>query len=398
MRFEEYAKFLVQDCLKLKVGQPLLIVGNSLTESFIQLVQKEAKKLESGEVFVIMIDKFQERELYQSASFEEIMAHPFMDRSLYNEIAKLGGAVLSLDSPIPHIFEGIDSSLLGRVRRELEHQISFFREKQEKGEIPWCIASVANEYWAKEILPNEENPLKKLWDVIFDICHIDENPIEYWREYLAILGKRAQILNELDIQTLHYKSKNGTDILIQLPEYYLFQSAQDGEYIVNMPSLEIFTTPSKYDVNGIVYASKPLYYSGVEIKDFWIRFESGKVVDYDAKQHKDLLKEIIETDEGSHYLGEVALVDFDSKINQSGLLFQTTLYDENACCHFALGRGFPECFREGYTKSMEELQLMGMNTSQTHVDFMIGTRDLEITAVLKDGTDMVLMKHGKLIF
>ena len=131
MRFEEYAKFLVQDCLKLKVGQPLLIVGNSLTESFIQLVQKEAKKLESGEVFVIMIDKFQERELYQSASFEEIMAHPFMDRSLYNEIAKLGGAVLSLDSPIPHIFEGIYSSLLGRVRRELEHQISFFREKQE---------------------------------------------------------------------------------------------------------------------------------------------------------------------------------------------------------------------------------------------------------------------------
>ena len=260
MRFEEYAKFLVQDCLKLKVGQPLLIVGNSLTESFIQLVQKEAKKLESGEVFVFMIDKFQERELYQSASFEEIMAHPFMDRSLYNEIAKLGGAVLSLDSPIPHIFEGIDSSLLGRVRRELEHQISFFREKQEKGEIPWCIASVANEYWAKEILPDEENPLKKLWDVIFDICHIDENPIEYWREYLAILGKRAQILNELDIQTLHYKSKNGTDILIQLPEDYLFQSAQDGEYIVNMPSLEIFTTPSKYDVNGIVYASKPLYY------------------------------------------------------------------------------------------------------------------------------------------
>ncbi len=397
-QLKKYARFLVQGCLKLKPNQPLLIVGNTLTSSFAKLVREEAE-LMGGEVFELLFDKFQEKELYQTLSMEELLNHPMMDRSLYNDIAKQNGAFLSLESPIPHLFDDIDVTLLGRVRKELEHRISYFRERQEKGDLAWCIAAVSNEYWAKEILPNQENGLESLWKIILDICHMDEEkPEDYWNEYFSILEHRSKILNDLGICSLHFQSDNGTDITFDLPEHYLFQSAKGGEYIVNMPSLEVFTTPSKYGVNGIVKSTKPLYYSGVEIRDFWIRFEQGKVVEFDAKQNKDLLEEIIETDEGSHYLGELSLVDFDSKINQSSILFQTTLYDENACCHLALGRGFPECFQNGFSFSLEELETMGMNHSNTHVDFMIGSRDLEVIAHLKDGTDIVLMKHGKLIF
>ena len=219
-----------------------------------------------------------------------------------------------------------------------------------------------------------------------------------WEHYFDTLQERAKILNQMKIQSLHYKSSNGTDITFELPENYLFASAKDSDIVVNMPSLELFTTPKRDGVNGIVKSSKPLFHNGVKIINFWFQFEHGKVVDYDAEVGYEMLKQIVETDEGSHYLGELALVSYDSKINQSGVIFETTLYDENACCHLALGRGFPECFKDGLSKSLEELQQLGMNVSNTHVDFMIGTRDLEVVATLQDGSEVVLMKNGKLIF
>ena len=178
----------------------------------------------------------------------------------------------------------------------------------------------------------------------------------------------------------------------------MFQSAKDGDFVVNMPSLEIFATPKRDGVNGIVKATKPLIYHNVVIDDFWFQLEHGRIIHYGARIGEETLKQIVETDEGSHYLGEIALVDFDSKINQSGIVFKTTLYDENASCHLAIGSGFPECFVNGLGKSKEELKLLGMNDSSTHVDFMIGSRDLEIIATLEDGSEVMLMKHGKLIF
>lgn len=259
--------------------------------------------------------------------------------------------------------------------------------------------TASNEEWASKILPNSKNAFDDLWNLILDVCKInEEDPKKAWDGYYDDLQKRIQILNSMEISSLHYFSENGTDFTLELPDNYVFKMAKEGDRIVNMPSLEIFTTPRRDSVNGIVYSSKPLYYNGVLIDQFWFRFQHGRVIDYGANTNFETLKHIVETDDGSHYLGEVALVDYDSIINQSGIIFETTLYDENASCHLALGKGFPDCFQNGLESSKNQLFEMGMNDSSTHVDFMIGTRDLEIVATLKDGSEVIIMKHGKIIF
>lgn len=394
---QKYAKFLVQDCLKLKRGQPLLVAGNILIKDFMEQVKSEALLLGASEVILQISDSYLKRELLLQQPLDECFKHPEFDRHFYNEIAKKDGAFLSLASPIPHIFEGISADVLSKMNAFLNEQTAYFRARQEKGEVAWCIAAAANDVWAKEIL-GEERTEEDLWKIIWDICEMqDENPRMVWEEYFTKINKYCTFLKEMQIKSLHYTSQNGTDLVVELPNSYQFQSAKDSEIIVNMPSLEVFATPSKYGVNGIVYSSKPLYYSGVEIIDFWFRFQNGKVVDLGAKKNQEMLIKALNQDEGASYLGEVALVDYDSKINQSGILFETTLYDENACCHLALGRGFAECFLNGLQKSKEELLQFGMNDSKIHIDFMIGTRDLKIVATLQDGSQKVIMENGKLV-
>ena len=393
----KYASFLVRDCLKLKKGQPILISGITLNQDFVNIVVEEAKKIGSLEVKTLLIDRAHEREMFLTKTYEECIASPSLNRDMYNEIALKGGALLSLSSPIPHINDGVDPVKLQKLSKEIARRTAIFRERQTSGLVPWCIAAVPNQYWAEEILPEADGAEEKLWDYIFDICKItSENPVKKWEVYFAKLDERCRILNEMQIKSLHYESSNGTDFIIELPKNYVFQSAKNADFIVNMPSLELFTTPRKDGVNGIVYSSKPLFYNGVLIEDFSFQVEHGRIVSYSARKNEAMLASIIEADEGSHYFGELALVDYDSPINQSGIVFQNTLYDENASCHLAIGRGFPKCFLNGLTKTKEELEKMGMNSSSKHVDFMIGTRDLKITARLENGTEVIIMENGLL--
>lgn len=394
----EYAKFVLKDCLKLESGQPLLIVGSSVILDFMTVLKEEAKYLGCDDVAFHVDSLFEQRELLLNSTLEDILSSPLFDRHLYDEYAEKGGAFLKLVSPIPNINAGVSSTILKEVQLELEKRVSVMRKMQENGTLPWCIIAVPNEYWAKSIFPDYEHALDELWNVVLDICMISfEDPGTYWEEYFVKLDERCQILNNAQIRSLHYCSSSGTDLTLELPEDYLFASAKDSKWIVNMPSLEMFTTPLKTGVNGIVYSSKPLLYCGVFIDDFWLRFQDGRVVEAHASVGNEMLHEMIESDEGSHYLGEVSFVDYDSKINQSGILFQETLFDENACCHLALGRGFAECFRDGYSLSQETLMEKGMNVSKIHTDFMVGTRDLEITATLKNGHLMKIMEHGNLV-
>ncbi len=229
---------------------------------------------------------------------------------------------------------------------------------------------------------------------MLDICLInEEDPIKAWDNKMSKLAKRAEYLNNLKIKKLIYKNSLGTNIEIALPEGYLFQSA-DGENIVNMPTEEVFTSPSRLEVNGRVYSSKDLIHNNNLIKDFWLEFKNGKVVLYDAKIGKEVLKGIMATDEGASYLGEVALVDYSSPISKTNILFKNTLYDENASCHLALGASFAECIKCGLTKTNEELLDMGLNYSHEHVDFFIGTSDLEVKALLPNGEEVVIIKAG----
>ena len=395
----KYAKFLIEGCLRLKEGDKLFIIGYNLIEDFIKLVIEEANKLGIVEIKTLINDPFKQKELYLTKTYEEIIRNPIMDRTMYNDMAKNGYAFLSLSSTLPGFYEDVDAELLSRVSRYQMKSISEYKEYQLKGLIKWNISAVPNSIWAKDLFGSEDEDL--LWNLIIDICLIrEDNPVFSWKEKLMCLKKRADYLNQLKIDKLIYYNSLGTDLEIGLPNGYLFQSADEGTgngNIVNMPTEEVFTSPDRLRVKGRVYSSKPLLHNGNLIEDFWLEFREGKIIDYDAKKGKEILKDIIDTDEGSHYLGEVALVDYHSPISLTNVLFKNTLYDENASCHLAIGESFPECIQDGLTKEKEELVLRGLNMSHEHVDFFIGTSDLEVKAVLQNGKEVVIMKDGDFV-
>lgn len=395
----KYARFLVQGCLHLKEGDKLFIIGYNLIEDFIKLVKEEAQKLGVTDVKTLINDPFKQKELYLSKSYEEIISNPIMDRTMYNTMAREGYAFLSLSSTLPGFYEDVDAELLSKVSHYQLKSISEYKEYQLKGLIKWNISAVPNKIWAKDLFGSKDED--KLWDLIFDICLIrEDDPVLAWNKKLSKLKKRAEYLNGLKIDHLVYHNSLGTDVSIGLPKGYLFCSADEGTgkgNIVNMPTEEVFTSPDRLRVNGRVYSSKVLLHNSNIIEDFWLEFRDGKIVDYDAKKGKEILKGIIETDEGSHFLGEVAIVDYTSPISLTNILFKNTLFDENASCHLAIGEAFPECIEGGLDKSREELLELGLNMSHEHVDFFIGTEDLEIKAVLQNGCETVIMKDGNFV-
>lgn len=269
--------------------------------------------------------------------------------------------------------------------------------------ISWCIACVATKSWAKKIFPNDNNAYEKLWNTIFDICLINTpNPSLSWDIEMKNNAKLCKKLNDLKIKKLHYKNSLGTDFNVEIGEDTIFLGSNEklrGEkkMIVNLPSFEIFTSPLKYSANGIVYSSRPLVYNGNIIDKFYIKFDKGRVVDYSAEVGYDVLDNIINTDEGAHYLGEVALVEYKSKISQTGICFYHTLYDENSSCHLALGASFPDAIKGFNYENEEEYEQKQLNNSITHVDFMIGTKDLNITALTYDNKEVKIFENGNFV-
>ena len=227
-----------------------------------------------------------------------------------------------------------------------------------------------------------------------------ENPVDAWKEHMRILGIKVSYLNDKKFSVLHYTSDNGTDLMVELPEGHIWAggssiNANGDQFVANMPTEEVFTLPSKYGVNGVVYSSKPLNYGGNLIENFSLVFEKGKVVDFEAEKGQGLLAEMMDMDEGSSYLGEVALVPYSSPIQKAGILFLNTLFDENAACHLALGKAYPTCIAGGADMSDEELEAHGVNDSLNHEDFMIGTSDLSIVGITSDGEEIEVFRDGE---
>jgi aminopeptidase len=277
-----------------------------------------------------------------------------------------------------------------------------YREQMDN-KYQWTIVGIPGEAWAKKIFKEDSTKvaIKKLWDAILTTTRIYGDPIKNWQLHNENLKDKYTKLNDMGIKTLHYSASNGTDFHVSIKECMVFnggdETTLDGViFQPNMPTEECFTSPDKYSANGVVYASKPLSVMGNVVKDFGFRFEGGKIVEVLAKEEKDkaLLEKLISLDEGASMLGEVALVPFDSPVNQTGLLFYNTLYDENACCHLAIGRAFNECIRDFDKLSEEEIKAVDLNTSMTHVDFMIGTADLHIEADTYSGDRVVIFDNG----
>ncbi len=309
-----------------------------------------------------------------------------------------------LTSEDPDGLAGINQEKMAKSAQARYKHIKPFRDAME-GKYQWCIAAVPGAAWAKKVFPGEKKnaAIEKLWEAILATSRVGEDPIDNWNKHNEDLKNRCEYLNSLGIKELRYKANNGTDFKVGMIDNAKFcgggETSLRGIFFnPNIPTEECFISPMKGVAEGIVYSSKPLSYQGQLIDNFSIRFEGGKAVEVHAEKNEELLKKLISMDEGAAYLGECALVPYDSPINQTGLLFYNTLFDENACCHLALGKGFIDTIKNYDSYTLEEMHEMGINESMIHEDFMIGTADLAITAVLADGKEVTIFKDGTWAF
>lgn len=399
--YEKYAELLLKRCLNIKEDEPLLINAPIECIDFIRIVAKKAYILGVKDIYFDLTDDILKRDQLENLDISSLKESRFWNKEIWNEYAEKNAAFLMLYGDDPEMTNGIEAEKISATATTSRVSRKVYKDKQAINEVAWCIASVATERWALKVFPNSNNPKDDLWNAIFKMCYIDtENPIEKWDELVSENRRRCTELNNYKIQKLHYTNSLGTDLYIELSEDAIWsggdEKLKDGrEAIVNMPTIEVFTTPILKKTNGIVYSSKPLVYNGAIIDEFYLEFKEGKVINFDAKEGKEILKSIINGDEQSCYLGEVALVEHDSVISKSNILFYETLFDENASCHLALGAGFPTALKNGETKTKEELLESGCNVSDVHVDFMIGTSDLNITGLTYDNQEINIFSNGK---
>lgn len=397
---EKYARVLLEICLKIEKEQPLFISFNIERIDFVRIVANVAYKMGVKDIYFEMVDSELKHDALKNLSVEELKKLTFWNREIWNVYAKKGAAFLMLASVNPGLMEDIDPIKSAEMTKYMYQTRKEFDQLRDKSEIAWCIAAVPTLRWAKELFPNSSDPVSDLWNKIFEICSItDCNPVEIWNDKISKLKLRTDKLNEYKFKRFHYTSSNGTDFTIEFPEKHVWCSGNETltsgkEVLVNFPTEEVFTSPDCTSANGIVYSSKPLSYQGVIIDNFSITFKDGKVIDCSAESGLDTLKAMINICENSDKLGEVALVPNDSPISNSNIVFLETLYDENAACHLALGDSFPECFKDGTSLSKDELYKYNLNNCRSHVDFMIGTSDLNIVGTTYDGREIEVFKNG----
>ena len=393
---EKYADLLLDGCLNVKKNQPLLISCPIESYEFIRILVQKAYKKGIKDIYIDYSDEEIKQLQLKYLTEEELKKSPYWNKEIFDQYAKKDAAFLMLGS-----YE--ERNDIAAKKLEITAKISrlsrpLFKERQLNNAIVWCIAAVATQSWADKMFPDEKNNVQKLWQTIFKMCLINQDdPVSSWQKKIEQTKTRAELMNRKQYQYLHFKNSLGTDLTIALPKNHLWASGgtivNGINVIENMPTEEIFTAPYKYGTNGVVYNSKPLVYNGVLIDNFMLKFKDGKVVEFDAKQGYEALKSIIEFDETSNMLGEIALVDDDSPISNSKLIFYETLYDENASCHMALGSAYLECIKDSQTK--EEI-FKQINQSDNHVDFMFGTKDLKVIGI-KDDIEEIIMQDGNFI-
>lgn len=394
---EKYIDLLLKRCLSFGKSKSLMI-NLDLEEhfDFALKVKKRANELGIFDVYIHCNDEIKVHDYLKNTDVSDIKLNELIDRSPWDEYAIKGGSLLFLLSDVPGLMDDIEPEKIQKLISEREKTCKFYRENVTKYAFPWCIAALPNERWAKSIFPNDEDACEMLESFIYKMCMVDtKNPIDAWDKYIMENNRYKNRLSELGITRMHYTNSLGTDFYIEKPIDNIWMNLDKGEdrTIFNMPSYEIFTTPNKYSSEGIVYSSKPLIAYGNYIDDFYLEFKDGKVINCYAKKGQKALEDIISMDDNSCYLGEVALVNNDSPISNTGIVFNTTLFDENASCHFALGKAYSKCIPNFDNMNEEELNKIGYNKSIVHTDFMIGTSDLNIEADTKEGKKLIF-KNG----
>ena len=400
---KKYARLVVKVGVNLQDDQILVINSPLECAEFARLIAAEAFAAGAHDVVVSWGDEELARIRYAGGRKEIFTEFPEWRVRFYQDYAEQGAAFVSIAARNPEIFKDIEQEKLTLSAQAAGAALLEYRARLMNNENTWCVVSVPTAGWAKKVFPElgEEEAKARLWQEIFRTVRIEPetDPAAAWTEHIATLQKAAEFLNKQNFKTLHYKNSLGTDLTVELPEGHIWaggaeKSATGVTFAANMPTEEVYSLPLREGVNGTVYASKPLIYNGNRIENFHLTFKEGRVVDFGAEVGEETLKELINMDEGSHYLGEVALVPYDSPISNSGILFYNTLFDENAACHLALGKAYPTCLEGGEKMDSVTLLQHGVNDSLVHEDFMIGTADLSIVGITREGEKVEIFRNG----
>ncbi|WP_338451199.1 aminopeptidase [Niallia oryzisoli] len=404
-KLEKYAELVVKVGVNIQKGQTLVVNATLDSREFVRLVVKKAYETGAKEVIVNWSDDVISRLKYDMAPDEAFLEYPEWRAKEQTALAESGAAFMSILSSSPALLKGVNPQRIANYQKAAGTALQQYRKYVQSDKISWTVIAAPSQGWADMVFPNDpaETRVEKLWDAIFATVRVDaEDPIAAWKHHDETLHTKVDYLNAKKYKKLHYTAP-GTDLTIELPEKHIWCGAgsineKGFEFMANMPTEEVFTVPVKTGVNGTVSSTKPLSYGGNIIDEFTLTFENGKIIDVKAKQGEDILKQLVATDEGSHYLGEVALVPYHSPISESNILFFNTLFDENASNHLAIGSAYAFCIEGGKTMSQEELAENGLNHSITHVDFMIGSEQMDIDGITADGKGEPVFRNGNWAF
>ena len=401
----EYAKLIVRCGVNVQKGQEVLIYAGLDQPEFVAMVVEEAYKAKAGLVTVNWnyqpLTKLHAR--YQTVKSLGTVRE--WEKAKLQHYVDSVPCRIHLISDDPDGLKGVNTAKLAKGR-QLSYPILKPYSDARNGQEQWCGAAVPGVAWAKKLFPNlsKNQAVEKLWEAILSASRVlDGDPIENWAKHNENMANHCKYLNDLKIEKLHLFAGNGTDLTVGLIAEGQFcgggETTKSGVFFnPNIPTEECFTSPKRGEAEGIVHSTKPLSYQGQLIDKFWMRFENGKAVEAHAEIGDEVLQTMLNMDEGARYLGEVAIVPQSSPINQSGLLFFNTLYDENAVCHLAVGMGFMDCLTDYHNRTLEEGRQLGINDSMIHTDFMIGCDTMNIDAICADGKVVRIFETGQWTF
>jgi len=399
-RFKEYASLIVRVGANVQKGQTVVVSGSVDNAWFVRLLSEECYEAGAREVVVRWKDDAMTRMKFLRADGAVFDTVPKWMAEFFNGYGKERAALIGISDDDPELLNGVDSGRIQRWGRASGAALKEYHDAQMGNDFQWCGVSIPSPAWAKKVFPDagEEEAMRKLWDAILKAVHVkDGKAVDIWREKVASMARRAKRLTDYNFEKLRFKNSLGTDLEIGLPDGHKWVSCGEkaktgANFVANMPTEEIFTLPKKDTANGVICSSMPLSLNGNLINDIVFTLKDGRITGATASGGLDILEKELDLDEGARYLGEVALVPYDSPINKMNILFYNTLFDENASCHFAFGKAYPAFLDSTLTEAKQKE--LGANDSFTHVDFMVGTEDLSVTGVTKDGEEIPVFVNG----
>lgn len=403
---KEFARLTVKTGVNVQPGQPVVVRAPVTARDFVPFVVEAAYQAGAKKVTVEWSDEVSTRHILHYTDISVLEDVPSWQIEKAKAQVADGSCFISVLSPVPGANAGVDATKMQRHMIAQQKWAGIIRNVTMGNGTQWTLVAVPNPAWAEKVFPHLKGDaaVEAMWEAILKASRVevDQDAVANWAKHNEILHQHNKVLNDFNFKSLHFKNSLGTDLVVELVPHHIWcggaePNTQGVVFNPNIPTEENFTMPYKWGTRGRVVATKPLNNQGRIIDGFWLEFENGKVVRYGADKEEDALRGILDTDEGSRYIGEIALISHESPISSTGILYLLTLFDENASCHMALGRAYPMNIKGGLKASLDDLIAQGYNNSVNHVDFMFGSADMNITGLTQDGREVAVFKNGNFV-